>query len=497
MANSTTPAKTAKEQLAELAQAEFPALKPAEIKLIAAATTTLPAACGPSADPRDPSNDPEISETGDAAAGLTPWDADREVRADVIRWLCVNRAAKELVDPRGIQIFGARVTGEVDLRHCTVAFPLSLIRCRLMDAVYFTGCTIPRIDLESSSFGAVNADGAHVQQSIYLRGVHASARVSLNLAQIGGTLTCEEGRFAEPGGMAIWADGIKVDGDVLLRADSSISGVRAPFHADGGVRLVGAEIHGDLDCSGGEFFNEGGDAILLERATIRGEIFLGDQLKVKGVVTLSNSSAIAISDEHSSWPTPGNLKLDGLTYANLEPREAKSRLRWLAVDSSDGTQPYRQLAKVLQDAGDSADARSVLIAMEKKLSGKGPVSWMKALIGYGYRPGNAVWGMMALWAAASLVCWQTYESKMIVPTDKDAYAEFQKTHTTPAYYPPFQPAVFSLENTFPLVKLGQADKWQPDARAAGVRWFLWVQVLLGWLFATLFVAGVSGIVQHD
>jgi hypothetical protein len=30
-----------------------------------------------------------------------------------------------------------------------------------------------------------------------------------------------------------------------------------------------------------------------------------------------------------------------------------------------------------------------------------------------------------------------------------------------------------------------------------LRWFVWVQILLGWLLATLFLAGVTGIVRKD
>jgi len=30
-----------------------------------------------------------------------------------------------------------------------------------------------------------------------------------------------------------------------------------------------------------------------------------------------------------------------------------------------------------------------------------------------------------------------------------------------------------------------------------LRWFRWVQVLLGWLLATLFVAGVTGVVRKE
>jgi hypothetical protein len=66
----------------------------------------------------------------------------------------------------------------------------------------------------------------------------------------------------------------------------------------------------------------------------------------------------------------------------------------------------------------------------------------------------------------------------------------------PDYYPRFQPLIFSFKNTFPLVKLGQADKWQPNPKS-GLRWVVWIQILLGWRLATLFVAGVTGLVQHS
>ena len=74
-----------------------------------------------------------------------------------------------------------------------------------------------------------------------------------------------------------------------------------------------------------------------------------------------------IFDEEQSWPKKGNPLLDGFSYARIGagPTSAKKRLEWLARQP-DGfiPQPYRQLAKVLREAGDDAGARKVLIAME-------------------------------------------------------------------------------------------------------------------------------------
>jgi len=83
----------------------------------------------------------------------------------------------------------------------------------------------------------------------------------------------------------------------------------------------------------------------------------------------------------------------------------------------------------------------------------------------------------------------------MTPTDKDAANAFKTGFPVPAHYPKFQPVIYSLENTFPLVKLGQGDKWRP--LKTGPRWVVWLQILLGWLLATLFVAGIAGVVQHS
>jgi hypothetical protein len=477
------------DQLEALARAEFPDLQTAEVNVVRASTTTRPAQCGPQAQVEDPSNNPDFSETGDTASGVAAWGLDREIRADVIRWLCIQEDAKKKVDPRGIQIIGARVTGELDLRHATVSFPVSMVCCRV-GSMFLNGCQIPRLDLDGSWTGSIDADGADVKQSVYLRRVRVYGKLSLNLARIGSTITCEEGRFLGEDGIAIWADGVKVGGDVLFR------GGTIPFESTGTVRLVGAEIHGDLDCSGGQFRNGNGTAFLLERATIRGELFLTDGFKVEGAVILSNTSVTAMADHHTCWPSSGQLRVDGFTYNSLEPNDVNSRLKWLGLDASGATQPYRQLARTLRDTGNAKDARIVLIAMERKLSSKEWSRWLKALIGYGYKPVNAVWLLLALWLVGAFLCAQSYKARMVAPADKDVYVSFKAGTPPPAYYSQFQPVVLSLENTFPVIRLGQADKWHADSQSA-IRWFIWAQILLGWLFATLFVAAVSGIVQHE
>jgi len=67
------------------------------------------------------------------------------------------------------------------------------------------------------------------------KGFSAEGEVSLVGAQIGGNLDCEKGSFIQEQGKALFANGLKVEGNVLLWGG---------FKAKGQVSLVGARING-------------------------------------------------------------------------------------------------------------------------------------------------------------------------------------------------------------------------------------------------------------
>jgi hypothetical protein len=166
-------------------------------------------------------------------------------------------------------------------------------------------------------------------------------------------------------------------------------------------------------------------------------------------------------------------------------------------------------------------------------------------IGYGYRPLGAVWQLIAITGIGWVIYRRNYVRGNMVPTDKDEYDKAVIDGRLSEEYSRFSPLMFSLENSLPLVKLGQVDKWkvregvhaprikvgksrpsryslirtvQKALIAVGLlagyqntetsfqskrlfsspvflRWFLWFKILLGWLLATLFVAGVSGLIH--
>ena len=83
-------------------------------------------------------------------------------------------------------------------------------------------------------------------------------------------------------------------------------------------------------------------------------------------LNLSGASVGSLVDDERSWPAPGNLLIDGLTYSGfglgLAPVDADTRLRWIALQPQYHPQPYRQLAKVLREIGDEKGAVKVMVA---------------------------------------------------------------------------------------------------------------------------------------
>jgi hypothetical protein len=582
--------------------------------------------------------------------------ADYLIRADLIRWLYVDRGVRDLVDPRGFRVHGASITGKLDLAYVVLPHSLSLTGCRIVDELDLTSVEAPFINLSETRLLFLNAESATVKGNMLLRGVRASDTVRLASARIGGNLECDGGKFhgrpkngTEVSGIALDIRNAKVTGDVQLRYGFSAQGMvrlagaeiggaldcaggefnnpaapgnadgdislqasgakiggtvrlsdgftargmvrlkgahiggnlfcekgtfqnlpqsettgnwfaievtnaevsgdvllRRKFKAEGIVELYGAEIGGSLDCSGGTFQNPdrngvpgSGYALGAINANVAGNVFFDGlsvqgRIRLKGVqirgslefkacslerLSLVNASVGTVSiDKKESWPPDHNLLVDGFIYQRMSgvPTNALDGLEWLARQESFTVQPYRQFAKFLNQEGDDRGSRQVLVEMEKRArQGRGwrarSTSWLlRVTIGYGYFSLRALGWLLALVLLGCIVYQRAYTRGEMIPTNKEVYDEVSRDNTLPANYEPFSPLPYSLENSFPLVKLGVAEQWTPKhdgqrviSQPSGwislrfLEWFRWGQVCLGWVLTTLFVAGVTGIVRKS
>jgi hypothetical protein len=492
-----SPIEDQETMLERLARAKFGSLSEAEENLVRAVPLGKIANCAPRAA------------TGKAITSdsCEEWGPQRQVRAGLIRWLCVDASAKSLIDPLGIQLWGAAVVGWLDLSFAKIAFPLAMIGCRLAEDINVQAAEVPDLNLSNTSVPGVEASGLQVKANVFLRnGFISTGEVRLLGARIGGDLDCRNACFrssAPPGipggGFALSADRVEVGNGVFLNGGFRAEGeVRFPgarirgsfscsggsfinpptteargtcalgldgivvggdlslgpeFNAEGEVRLLGAQIGGNLDCNGAKFSNpqradvaESGRALSADGVIVKECVFFTDSFQVHGDVTLlgahveknfecigstfngqlamrgafiggglhwlgikspdratlflDDASATRILDDMKSWPAKGNLDLDGFTYRRITqgPRDPKNRLTWLARQGDFTPQPYRQLAIVLRNEGDDSGARKVLSAMEHTRRKSEDRSWNKRLwswalrwtIGYGYYPERAL-----------------------------------------------------------------------------------------------------------
>ncbi len=428
-----------------------------------------------------------VAVTTGAVAGCCRFDTDRKalpipldcaIRADLVRWLSTNKDATAFVSASGIHVCGAYILGELDLSWASVPFPITLTYCKVDSAIKLQGAEIAQLSLDNSEIRSLDADSVQVRGSIFLR---------------------------------------------------------EKFYCAQKVNLVGAAIGGDLDCSGGRFTE-----LTVQRAKIVGAfIWRRIEQPLPTKLSLQGTSVGLLSDDLSSWPSGADLVLDGLVYGGIygDPsmREPVKRLGWLALQPEKPfcPQPYIQLAKTLRDAGDDDGERVVLREMERRRrkqrdSGVFDQTISRVYdssVGFGYYPEWAIWEILGLTALGWLFYRRGAVAKSLVPTDLEAYKSFKSTGESPDGYPKFSPLIYSLENSLPLVKLGQGDKWQPDSSSTGaprndgfswwewlkhsstgprrfalspsfLRRFLWIQILIGWLLATLFLAGVTGIIRR-
>lgn len=396
----------------------------------------------------------------------------------------------------------------------------------------------PRAGVENTGI-ALALSQAFVNGLVDLKGgFRAFGTVFLLQSHIG-DLNCSGAVLENPAvtglpqsGLALAVDGINA-GSIFLRDG---------FRSGGTLRLTGALIDGDLDCSNAEF--EG--TFLLERTKITRGLILLLAHQTNHAVYLTDTTTDALYDNKKAWPPNGLLRVDGFVYREIAegPTDAASRLDWLERSATFSPQPYRQLAKVLQDSGDDQAAKAVLMEMERReRAGQWTSPVFRYTIGYGYHPLWAIFEIAGLAGLGWIIYRRAYLAGNMVPTDKDTFNEFMASGASPPHYVTFSAGIYSLEQSLPLVKLGQADKWRPIQRKAGalfqrptaslrslrqllrrmlssppfswwmartliasarqwllspgsfLRVFLWLQILLGWILAALFAAGVAGLIR--
>jgi hypothetical protein len=561
--------------LVKLALAKFHVLTPAERALLEFADISNLdrgqwATAGTSADPLDPSNDP-----GDA----DKWPHDRDVRAALLRWMCVDPEAVARIDPNGMRLIGARILGTLDLSRMRVPFALALVRCMFPRTILLSSAELPELDLTGSSVdrieaGNLNVKGnlfmgwnsyyfcpLHARGEVYLSGAHvggdagfgsshfqtskaplidarampeaaltlqnaviggelylccgfeSKGPVELSGATIKGNLDAFGAHFAAPAGVAIKALSVMIDGNVAFGLLDSVQ----PTKVDGLLDFTSASVGNNFLVRDTTFTGTAGSSygLLAPQLSMHGGSFIWQKVELNGgSLDLTAATVGLMVDDEASWPAPGKLIINDFVYTDLAPPDdARSRLRWLALEPAFQPQPYRQLAQVLRNNGDDAGAIEVLVAQEdarvrnSNWPRQGWARFLKITIGYGHKPLRTVLWSLAVVVLGWLLVTLGARAGVMRATWPDS-----PPATEDVAYEKLHPLLYSLDVFLPFVNLHQEHYWWPDADRSGdcnllgtklrvsgafLRYYLWTQVIAGWLLSAIFVAGVTGLMRND
>ena len=400
---------------------------------------------------------------------------------------------------------------------------------------------------------ALSLDRARIRGNVVLSNVNSSATLSLPGVQIGGELNCR-GAVLTAHNAALALDGASINGWVNLEG----------LKSSGELRFLGVHILGGVNCSS-IVITASGRSLSFDRAVIQGSVFLcgikssGDirmsnaqiehnldcrgaslrvlycqNLKIGGdlvwtsirnareaKLNLAAASIHKLRDDKESWPSPGNLTIDGLVYEELSlhpvssqeqlatsnspnplPMIGDERITWLRLQALDDyiePQPWMHLSRILEAKGDNRSAKHVIFSLREEQSkqySRVRRLWNKLAALLEEKPSRVLWSLTILIILGTIVFGCAYRCGAIAPTDKEAYTAWATGKSFQSAYPLFNPMVYTIENALPLVRLGQDDKWAPNRSGSLMRcWFLsgfrWSLICLGWFQATLLATAVG------
>jgi len=326
--------------------------------------------------------------------------------------------------------------------------------------------------------------GLQVEGSLLMQSGAKFVEVDLISAEIGSNLGMDGSAFAGKVNM----DSPEVEGNLFMR---SVTAFTKP------LTLIFARIGGTLDLSASTF-----SSLDLTGTVIQGELRLGsgqhaptqwqrgsEESNGKPILILRNTQVGALQDLPDAWPD--RLELDGFTYDRLGgfarggPSDIASRdlswfLTWLQKQENHSPQPYQQLADIMRKAGQEDRANKTLRAgQERGREEAEGIRWLwltllKWVIGYGYGYGNFY---SLLWVAVFVVI-----GSLVL-----------KFNTTARVRGIWWRTFYSFDMILPLIRLDERN--YKIALEGFARFYFYIHITIGYLLATFFVAGISGLTK--
>jgi hypothetical protein len=397
------------------------------------------------------------------------------------------------------------------------------------------------LDLAQSRGDVVMCCGFESQGAVQLAGLTTSSS---------GDLNCSGGRFINRNNLAIFADEANIAGSVLFAPQALGSSPfvgSGSFFVDGSVSMYGTHIGHFFAVQNARFAGSPtdqhgitapglsvGDSLIwqnvtmdkgatldLRAASLRNSLIWQNVTMDKGAtLDLRAASLRTFLISKNSWPEPGKLLIDQLTYSLLgaapgePPWDVHDYLSFLRLQPSGFyPQPYREMATMLRENGLEQDAIRVQVAAEDAryrrygMAGRLVGGFLKWTMGYGHRPLLTIGWMLGVIAMGWMMVTIGKRAGVMRPTWPESIPSVEEVK-----HERLHPLLYSFDVFLPFVNLHQEHYWWPDAdrtsecivlgrklRVSGslLRYYLWAQIAAGWLLSAIFIAGVTGLIRND
>jgi hypothetical protein len=380
---------------------------------------------------------------------------------------------------------------------------------------------------------ALVADRMKVGGDVLLnQGFTSAGTIRLPGADITGQFDMSGAQLIRPGhnGVALVGNGMKVGGDARLDRDDQ----HLAFISTGTVSLKDAQIGGSVTLIGAELpVGANRPALSADGIRITGKLAWRPAKPVLGRVGLKGGAVAELDDDwtgrtNAYWPS--DLRLEGFTYTTISADNTATlsqRLDWIRGNRTGRTWrrarhggaaetgapfasgPYEQLFAFYQRAGNDTDAREIAIVRRRDQRKFGTLRWYRKLfnqlldysIGYGYRTWEALAILVGLYVvvlALTMTAMHHNGSFVSVPQNALGIPAPSVLHCQKDY-PCFNAAGYAFDTVVPIINLHQADYWRPNPATGWgyfCLWMSWVGTILGWLLATLAIAGYTGLARH-
>jgi hypothetical protein len=231
------------------------------------------------------------------------------VRADLIRALLVGGSFAGVAvarAPRGLDLSGGAVEGELDLANAAADAPVRLRGLDLPGGVDLSRARIAHLDLTGAAVAALVATEIAVEGDVVLDRAAFAGPVRLEGASVRGRLTAYGARFERPDGVAIDAQGARFAA-FLMRPDDA----GQPTRIRGALNLFRAEIAGVLELRGVELA-AASQVALSGVGLVASRVLIGRDSRIDGCVTFAGARI------------EGLLRISGLRLASAALARARA-----------------------------------------------------------------------------------------------------------------------------------------------------------------------------